>query len=129
MTRWRMVALMTSLVVAMACGDSKPVEPVAGDLTVTLASPGTSDGAILLRVTGPIESVSPVGSYRVDAAETPGGMWRIVVVGSVTSGPVARIRVPDLAAADQYLAIVEQVAARGTFALLSTSGYMAHVSR
>jgi hypothetical protein len=100
---------------------------MAGDLTLTLSSPGSSDGAILLRVTGPIESVSGLGGLLVEGSPLPGGMWRIVVAGNVTAGPVARIRVPDMGAVDQYLAVVEQVAARGTFALLSTSGYAVEV--
>lgn len=111
------------------CKGDQPIGPVAGDLTLTLASPGSSDGAVLIRITGPIESVSAVGGYRVEGSEVPGGMWRIVVAGNVTSGPVARIRVPDINAPDLYLAAVEQVAARGTFALLSTAGYGVQVGQ
>ncbi len=110
-----------------ACKGDSPSGPVAGDLTLTLTSPGNTDGAILVRVTGPVESVSAVGDLRVEGSQLPGGMWRIVVAGNVTSGPVARIRVPDIGAVDQYLAIVEQVAARGSFALLSSSGYAVEV--
>lgn len=111
------------------CGGDAPVGPVAGELTLSLVTPGNSDGAVLIRVTGPIESVTAMAGYRVESSAVPGGMWRIVVAGNVTGGPVARIRVPDINAAAEYLAIVEQVAARGTFALLSTSGYGVQVER
>ena len=63
----------------------------------------------------------------VEAAEVPGGMWRIVVAGTIVPGPIARIRVPDINNTAPYLAIVEQVAAGGTFALLSTGGYSVQV--
>ena len=100
---------------------------VAGELTLNLVSPGSADGAILVRVTGDVESVTGLGGYVVEAAEVPGGMWRIVVAGTIVPGPIARIRVPDINNTAPYLAIVEQVAARGTFALLSTGGYSVQV--
>ncbi len=127
MTRRLLLAAGLAVVLLGACKGDPPSGPVAGDLTLTLTSPGNTDGAILVRVTGPIESVSGVGGLLVEGSQLSGGMWRIVVAGNVTSGPVARIRVPDVSVVDQYLAVVEQVAARGTFALLSTSGYAVEV--
>ncbi len=127
MTRRLLLAAGLAVVLLGACKGDPPSGPVAGDLTLTLTSPGNTDGAILVRVTGPIESVSGVGGLLVEGSQLSGGLWRIVVAGNVTSGPVARIRVPDVSVVDQYLAVVEQVAARGTFALLSTSGYAVEV--
>jgi len=129
MIRFRILGSLLALTLLAACGSDKPVGPVAGDLTLTLVSPGSADGAILVRVTGEIESVTGLGNYVVEAAEVPGGMWRIVVAGTIVPGPIARIRVPDVNDTAPYLAIVEQVAARGTFALLSTGGYTVQVSK
>ena len=127
MTRSTFLGLGISILLLAACGTDKPVGPVAGELTLNLVSPGSADGAILVRVTGDVESVTGLGGYVVEAAEVPGGMWRIVVAGTIVPGPIARIRVPDINNSAPYLAIVEQVAARGTFALLSTGGYSVQV--
>lgn len=129
MTRRFLHSASLALTLLAACGGDPPVGPVAGELTLTLVTPGATDGAVLIRVTGPVESVTGMSGYLVESSEVPGGMWRLVVAGNVVAGPVARIRVPDINAAEQYLAIVEQVAARGTFALLSTAGYSVQVSR
>lgn len=130
MTRVSVVRrLAVAAVLLAACGGDNPNQPVAGDLTVTLATPGSSDGAVMIRVAGAIESVSAVGGYRVESSEISGGLTRIIVVGPVTSGAVARIRVPDINAVDQYVGLVEQVADRATFALLSTAGYSVSISK
>jgi len=128
MTRALLGRLALAAVLLAACGDN-PNQPVAGDLTVTLATPGSSDGAVMIRLAGAIESVSPVGGYRVESTGISGGLTRIIVVGPVTSGAVARIRVPDINAVDEYVGLVEQVADRATFALLSTAGYSVSISR
>ncbi|MDZ4673637.1 MAG: hypothetical protein SGI84_04220 [Gemmatimonadota bacterium] len=129
MSRAILLRIGLSVVLLAACGSDPPVGPVAGELTLNLVSPGATDGAILLRVTGEIESVTGLGGYVIEAAEVPGGMWRIVVAGTIVPGPIARIRVPDINDAAPYLAVVEQVAARGTFALLSTAGYSVRVTK
>lgn len=129
MNRATFLRLGLAIVLLGACGSDPPVGPVAGELTLTLVSPGASDGAVMVRVTGEIESVTGLGGYVVEAAEVPGGMWRIVVAGTLVPGPIARIRVPDINNTATYLAVVEQVAARGTFALLSTAGYAVQVTK
>lgn len=124
----RVGPLLLAFAAMLGCGDKGPVGPVAGELVVSLASAGGSDGAILLRLVGEITEVSAVGDYRVESASLGGGITRILVAGTITSGPVARIAVPDLAAAAQYYGLVEQVADRHTFALRSTAGYSVSVA-
>jgi len=128
MTRRVLGGLALGALLVVGCGGDKPVGPVAGELTLTLATPNLTDGALLLRVVGTIESVTPVGNYRVESAPLPGGMTRIIVTGTITSGPLVRIRVPDVGVAAQYLALVEQAAHRQTFALLSTTEYQVTVA-
>jgi hypothetical protein len=127
MTR-QVVACLLVLAALSGCGREQPVGPVAGELVVSLNSPGATDGAVLLRLVGEITAVTPVGNYRVESAPIGSGITRIVVAGTITSGPIARIAVPDLAAAAQYYGLVEQVADRHTFALRSTAGYSVSVA-
>lgn len=119
----RRLVMVLGLALSMACGGDKPVGPVAGELTLSLTTPHLTDGAVMLQVAGPIEMVIPVGTYRVEAAPLAGGLTRIIVTGTITNGPLVRIRVPDVNAAAIYLAIVEQAAHRQTFALLSVTEY------
>lgn len=125
----RCVVALLILLPALGCGDKEPTGPVAGELVVTLTSPGTTDGAVLLRLVGPVDEVRAEAGYLIESAALPGGITRIVVVGTISSGAIARIVVPDLTLADQYYGLVEQVADRGTFALLSTAGYTVQVGQ
>lgn len=83
---------------------------------------------MLLRLVGPVDEVQAEGGYLVESAALSGGITRIVVVGTITSGAVARISIPDMSQASQYYGLVEQVADRGSFALLSVAGYSVSVS-
>ena len=112
-----------ALILLAGCGSKEPTGPVAGELVITLTSPGATDGAVLLRLVGPVDEVQAEGSYLVESAALSDGITRIVVVGTIVSGPVARISIPDMSQASQYFGLVEQVADRGSFALLSVAGY------
>lgn len=122
------VGAVAAFLLVAACGDKAPVGPVAGDLVVSLTTPGSQDGAVLVRVVGPVESVTAEGGYLVESAALPNGITRLVVVGTIQSGPVARLRVPDLSRASEYFGLVEQVADRSTFALLSVAGYAVSIA-
>lgn len=112
-----------ALILLAGCGRKEPTGPVAGELVVTLTSPGATDGAVLLRLVGPVAEVQAEGGYLVESAALSDGITQIVVVGTIVSGPVARISIPDMSQASQYFGLVEQVADRGSFALLSVAGY------
>lgn len=107
---------------ASACGES--AEPGrAGWLTVSLDSPSGDDGAVMLRITGaPVDSIDAPGlqlfSARLDSVTT-----RLVLTGTIGSGALARIRVPDVLAASRYAATLEQAAARGSYAQRDVAGY------
>ena len=118
------------LVAGAACG-GEPMgnRPTPGNLTVVLASPGSSDGAVLLLVTGgPVESVSPAGSYQVASAAVGTSTRRVVVTGDIGAGDLIKLRVPDVNSTS-YLVQVEQVADRNSFALLDATAYTATVRR
>ncbi len=124
----RLAVALSALVLSTACGTKQPIGPVAGELVITLTSPGANDGAVLLRLVGPVDGVEAAGNYLVESAPLTAGITRIVVVGTITSGPVARISIPDMSQASQYYGLVEQVADRGSFALLSVAGYSVSIA-
>jgi hypothetical protein len=89
--------------------------PVAGALNVNISSPQHDDGALLLTVSGgPVDSVESVGFriYSIRAADSV----KFIVTGSLGSGPVARIHIPDGRQAARYSARISQVAGRVSYA-------------
>jgi len=124
----RVFLAVVILAAAAACGgEPAGPKPTPGDLTVVLASPGSSDGAVLLLVTGgPVESVASVGSYQVASAVVATNTRRVVVTGNIGAGDLIKLRVPDVNSTS-YLIQIEQVADRNTYALLEASAYTATV--
>ncbi len=105
-----------------------PAGPTGGWLTVQLTTPSTNDGAVQFSVTGPaIDSVKLVGYDGFDANN--GSEVDFVATGTITSGDVARIYVPDLSKTAAYLASVSAAAARDTYALQALDGYSAVLVR
>lgn len=123
---WILVAL--ALGGAGSCSDSSG--PVAGELTVSLATPNSgSDGAILFTVTGPavLTSATAAPGLRV-FAQPLGTVTRFAVTGAIANGAVLTIGVSNLSQAAQYSATIQNVAA-ADFQLRSLSGYSLTVSR
>lgn len=90
---------------------------------VTLATPDSDDGAVLFTLSGgPVDSVEGVG-YSVYSARIDDNTVRVIVTGTLASGPVARIHIPDHRRISSYSAIVNQVAARTTYQQRDPSGY------
>lgn len=117
--------LMALALLAAACGGGDPGptdEPQPGHLRATLTTPNASDGALLVRIVGELSNLEAVGGYRIASAVT-GTTTRLVLTGNVTGGDVLRFAVPDVRKLGSYLIIVDQVAARDTYALLDTGGY------
>lgn len=110
-------------------GTTEPPAPVPGALTVSLATPNTGDRAMVVSVTGPglATAEAAVASYVVHARATPGAL-RAAVFGSLGSGPLLRIQVPDVNRPGDYSATVVEVA-DGANALRETAGYTLSVAR
>ena len=123
---WLLVALALGGA-AGSCSDG--TGPVAGVLTVSLATPNSgADGAILFRVSGPqvLTSVTAGPGLRVFA--TPLSLsTRFAVTGTLTNGALVTIGVADTRSAAQYTATVQSVAAPD-FQLRSRTGYSLTVS-
>jgi hypothetical protein len=123
MTRCRIAALRLLSVFALN-GCSNNTDPVAGALNVNVSSPHLDDGAFMLSVYGgPVDSVESVGFtiYSIRGADSV----KFIVTGSLGSGRVARIHIPDGRQASRYAAKVSQVAARLGYAPRDPAGYSA----
>jgi hypothetical protein len=120
--RWALGALAGLLLLPACSGEN--IGPVAGMLNVSLASPQGDEGAVLFTVTGgPLDTVEAVGhglySARIDASTL-----RVVVTGDLSSGIIARIRIPDDRQASHYTATVSQVAQRSRYTQRDPAGYV-----
>jgi hypothetical protein len=113
----RLLMLVIVALVA-ACGADAGGTPVPGALTLTLTSGGSSDGALVVLVSGgPVLSVDGAAGYQVASSTDPTGT-HVMIVGNVSSGVVAKLHVADVSRASSYVVTVEQVADRNSFALL-----------
>jgi hypothetical protein len=119
----RMAALgLLSVSFLGACSNN--TDPVAGALNVSISSPHLDDGALMLSVYGgPVDSVESVGFtiYSIRTADSV----KFIITGSLGSGRVARIHIPDGRLASRYGAKVSQVAARVSYAPRDPAGYSA----
>ncbi len=122
-----MKRLLVGLVVAVAaCAGEQG--PVAGELSIRIATPRATDRAIMFVLTGAQSGVtaSPGSGYLVFAGpSTEGATTRIVVAApagsGIAAGEVARISVADVRKASSYSAKLEDVAA-ATYAVADTAG-------
>jgi len=96
------VLLAVAAAAAGAAGCSADQGPVAGELSVRLATPRTTDRAVLFRVTGPAHGVKgwSGSTYRVvaDTSATGDTSWVAVISPQGTglaAGEIARVEVPD----------------------------------
>lgn len=104
-------------------GCSNNTGPSGAVLSVSLSSPNTDDGAVLLTISGgPVDSVEAVG-YPVYTARSGSETLRLIVTGPIGSGPIARIHVPDNRQVFSYSVKLVQVAARATYTQRDPASY------
>lgn len=116
-----------SLAVA-ACSDAAAPAPVGGRLPLVLDGRAGSDGAIVFTVSGgPVDSVTASSGYVVTSSTDDAGT-HILIVGSMASGTLAQLHVPDVSHAAQYVVTVEQVADGTTFVLLDPEPFHVRVA-
>lgn len=111
-----------------ACGGGEKPSP-AGDLIVTYVASGRPAGAVLLTVTGgAVQGVTAsVSGVQVSFGSPAAGTTKIIVTGTLNSGDLLRLRVPDVNTT--YFVNTDQVADALTFALLSPAGHTFTVHR
>ena len=98
-----------------------PIDP--GFVNVTLATPNSNDGALLLTVSGgPIDSLT-ASAGTIFFASTGTNTFRVMVAGTIGDGPVVRFWMPDRRNVAQYVATLQQAAVRSTYEQQDISGY------
>jgi len=122
------LALWAGLAGVLAAGCNGDQGPMAGELAVRLATPRTTDRAVLFTVVGRQSGVAlPPGSpYQVFyVISADGDTSHVAVVAppgrGVVAGEIARIGVPDLGKAGSYVGTVVDVATAG-YAVGDTAG-------
>jgi len=130
---WRLALAAVVALTGSACrGDQGPV---SGELAVRLATPRSSDRAVVFVAIGKLHGVTAAAGsgYRVFADTSDNGDTAHVVVvapsgSGVAAGEIARIRVDDTRQVRNYSARVIEVAA-ANYLLSDTSGVALTVVR
>ena len=109
----RTATVLGLTVASAACGGddagTEPVLPTPGVLTVELATPNATEAAVLFEITGPsVEEVDPSSAGVLLESSTSGTTTTIALFGSIQSGPIAQITVPDTRAS--YTVQLQQLA-------------------
>ena len=109
-------ALAVLALAAAAAAGCSDLGPVAGDLTVRLATSRTGIRAVMFRTIGPQHGVSAGSgsSYRVISDQSGDTAWIAVIApqGSVLlAGEIVRLAVPDTRNAGSYKTALTDVAA------------------
>jgi hypothetical protein len=127
MSLWRVnryLGLAAAIALVVGCSKKKePVGPTAGDLTVSYSSGTGNDGALLVLVTGPATSIQALGGYQISQASVGPNMTRVVLTGTINSGDILKLAVPDVDDTASYTIKVEAAADRATFALADQNLY------
>lgn len=130
MTRATKLASFALLGLLAACGGGvvspppPPPPPLSGDLTVSYVGSGAAIGAMLFSISGgPVTSVTAAGGrpLQVSFAALATGTTKVVVAGTLATGDILTVRVPDISLATSYSVSVEQVADNVTFSLIDTA--------
>ena len=106
-------------------GGTEPPVDVSnpGFVNVTLSTPNSNDGAVLLQLSGGVIDSLTASSGSIFFAETGTNIFRVMVAGTITDGPVVRFWMPDRRNVSQYSATLEQAAVRSTYEQQSIGGY------
>lgn len=108
----------------LSCGGetTAPAEPPAaatapdpGFVKLRLSTPRGDDGAVQLTVSGGAADSISHESFTVFSADLGDGTHRILVLGDLGEGRIARFWVPDRRRLGEYRVRLDQVAARATY--------------
>ena len=123
-------ALLLAAALLSACDAGEPAAALPGELVVSLATPNTADGALLIAISGPdaVSAVQPAAAGAVVRARTQGTTTNVAVFGALADGPLLRISVPDVRQAKRYTATVREAADPENAVRPSLAGYALTVS-
>lgn len=110
---------------AASCGGTEPPPgPTPGILVASLNTPNDRDGALVIRIVGEHTGLTAATGYRLASSSgVQTATVRAIVSGPIVDGDLLQFHVPDIAKLATYTVVVEQAAARETYALLDSSGY------
>lgn len=126
MTRWRTVPWTTTLAILAACGGDGPPEPppiTGGPVRLVLQASQPDVGAIIVRIVGPVDSVTVATGLVLSSTDLGSTASKIVVAGNIAAGNLATLWVPDLSVLNIYSVFVEQVSSRINFALYDPASF------
>lgn len=128
----RFAALLAAVAITVNCGGggTENNDPTPGDLTLTLNTPNSNDGAIRLTITGPDAptAVTAVGGGVQVFKSALGTTMTIIVTGALADGPLLHITVPDTRDDEDYNVAVNEVSST-SYAVVATTGYSVDVSK
>jgi hypothetical protein len=128
MARLFQLVVLTGLVSLAGCS-AEPSAPVAATLALDFVSPARDDGAVLFTISGgPIDSVVAPG-HRLYITRIDAATLRVILVGNVVSGHLGRVYLSDERRIPNYSAMINQVAARGTYLQRDPAGYALELVR
>ena len=112
-------------------GGTGPAQDVStpGFVNVTLATPNSNDGALLLTLSGGTIDSLTASTGTIFFASTGTNTFRVMVGGTIGDGPVVRFWMPDRRNVAQYAATLEQAAVRSTYAQQNISGYSLSIAQ
>ena len=109
----------------LACGGTtEPPGPETGVVVATVNTPNDRDGALIVRIIGVQSELKATGSYRMaTTAGTQATTVKAILTGQIVDGDILEFTIPDVSKVATYVVVIEQAAARETYALLDASGY------
>lgn len=125
-------ALLLSLLASCGGGNGGPPPSQAGDLIVTYFQGGPAVGAMLFTITGgPVQAVTARSGVQlqVSSASPAANTTRVIVTGTLSTGDILNVRVPDVTLSTSYTVSVEQVADNLTYSLIELSGHTLTIHR
>jgi hypothetical protein len=100
-----------------------------GALELRLVSLNSDDGAIVVSLRGgPIDSITGIGIEAAAVEFTPGA-FTLLLRGTIRSGAIARVWVPEVGDAAAYDVAVVQAASRDTYVRRDTREYAVSLDR
>lgn len=113
MTPLRRMFAATTVALVLACkGDS--TAPTPGTLTVSLTTPNSgTDGAVMLTLTAPVapSSLAAGAGLTLWGAPMTTTSATLALTGTLSTGPILTLQVPDTRQVGQYAVTLLQVAA------------------
>lgn len=125
----RFAALALFVIAAgISCSES-PTAPAPTAAVVSLTTPNTDDGALVVTVRGPeLTDIQAVSSAHVVYSRYAPQEAHVIIVGDVGAGPLLTVKLGAGHAISEYSASIEQVAMRNDSLRVSTTGYQLSLS-